>query len=164
MSTALQLRPNTQRVDAASALHNLVPELVALGMLAKQAHWNLTGPCFLPLHALTDELAADVISWTDRVAERAVALEYSVDARPSTVAAAAPWFPAGPVNDVEVVAELADQLGSVAATAHRALEVLGAIDPVGHDITVQLIEGIEKYRWMLRAHNHWPASHRRETT
>ena len=52
-------RPDTARLTAASALQKLLPELVAFSLDAKQAHWNVTGPAFLPLHALTDEIAAD---------------------------------------------------------------------------------------------------------
>ena len=81
-ATALQTVPDTARLTAASALQKLLPELVALTLDAKQAHWNVTGPAFLPLHALTDEIAADTRTWVDRVAERAVALGFTVDARP----------------------------------------------------------------------------------
>ena len=87
--------PDTARLAAASGLQKLLPELVALSLDAKQAHWNMTGPAFLPLHALTDDIAADTRAWADRIAERAVALGFYVDARPSTVAAAASSFPLG---------------------------------------------------------------------
>jgi hypothetical protein len=81
-ATALQTVPDTARFTAASALQKLLPELVALTLNAKQAHWNVTGPAFLPLHTLTDEIAADLRTWVDRVAEHTVALGFAVDARP----------------------------------------------------------------------------------
>lgn len=89
MNTTALHAPDTARLTAAATVQSMLPRLVALTLDAKQAHWNVTGPGFVQLHALTDELAADVRAWTDRLAERAVALGTPVDARPATVAAAA---------------------------------------------------------------------------
>jgi starvation-inducible DNA-binding protein len=129
----------------------MLPELVALTMHAKQAHWNVTGPAFLTVHALTDELAADSRNWTDRIAERSLALGFPVDARPGTVAAVAAQFPAGHITDREAVTELADLIGAVAATARASLTTLEDADVVAHDLTTEVLEGLEKYRWMLEA-------------
>ena len=100
MSLVLDTTPEATRVTAASWLQRLVPELVALTLDAKQAHWNVTGPAFLPLHALTDDIAADARDWTDRIAERSLALGFPVDARAAVVAQAARDFPAGHLTDV----------------------------------------------------------------
>lgn len=150
-ATALQAVPGTARLTAASALQKLLPELVALTLNAKQAHWNVTGPAFLPLHALTDEIAADVRAWVDRVAERAVALGFSVDARPGTVAVVGGQFPAGRVSDHEAIAELVEHIDDVTATARSSIADLERVDVVAHDLTVAVLEGLEKYRWMLSA-------------
>ena len=151
MSTVLDTSPDTARLTAASWLQRLVPELVALTLDAKQAHWNVTGPAFLPLHALTDEIAVDARAWTDRVAERALALGFAVDARAGTVAAAGSEFPAGHLSDREVIGELGLSIDRVAHSARSALGDLEATDAVAHDITVEVLEGLEKYRWMLAA-------------
>lgn len=151
MTVAIQTAPDSTRIAAASALQQMLPELVALTMHAKQAHWNLTGPGFLPLHALTDEIAADTRNWADRIAERSLALGFPVDARPGTVASVAGQFPAGHVTDHEAVIELVDLIGGVAAIARVELAELEQADIVAHDITVEILEGLEKYRWMLQA-------------
>lgn len=153
-STALQRPlPTTTGVAplAAAALQKLLPQLVALALDAKQAHWNVTGPTFLPLHTLTDELAADAFGWADRVAERTVALGFAVDGRPGTVAAIARPFLVGRLADREAIDELVGILDDVAATARASLETLDRADAVGHDIVVSALEGLEKYRWMLHA-------------
>jgi starvation-inducible DNA-binding protein len=150
-STVLETVPDTDRLTAAAALQELLPRLVALTLAAKQAHWNVTGPAFLPLHAFTDEIAADTRTWTDRIAERALALGFPVDARPGTVAAVASRFPAGRVFDHEAIAELVEHIDDIATTARGALADLEQADPIGHDLTVEVLEGLEKYRWMLRA-------------
>ena len=152
-TTALPTVPDTARLTAASTLQKLLPELVALTLDAKQAHWNVTGPGFLPLHSLTDQIAADTRIWTDRVAERAVALGLTVDARPATVASSVSEpFPAGRLSDHETIFELAGRIGDIAATARDSLVVLEQSDAVAHGVTVDVLEGLEKYRWMLQAH------------
>ncbi len=153
MSTSLMNTADTARLSAASALQSLVPELVALTLDAKQAHWNVTGPAFLPLHELTDELAADLRTWTDRLAERAVALGLAVDARAATVAASTKTpFPAGWITDREMVGELSARISTLAERMTEVLAGLELSDPVAHDAAVESLEGLEKYRWMLLAH------------
>jgi starvation-inducible DNA-binding protein len=151
MTITMEAVPDTARFTAAATMQKLLVELTALAMDAKQAHWNVTGPGFLPLHALTDEIAADARAWADRVAERAVALDFAVDARPRTVAAVAGVFPAGRVGDREAIEELVAVLERVARIARASLPELELSDPVGHDVTIEVLEGIEKHRWMLRA-------------
>jgi starvation-inducible DNA-binding protein len=151
VSTDLALAPDTAQLAAASWLQRLVPQLVALTLDAKQSHWNVTGPAFLPLHELTDQLAADARSWADRAAERALALGMAVDARAETVARASREFPGGYLTDREVIGELTSSIDEVVNTARRSLADLERWDPVAHDITVGILEGLEQYRWMLQA-------------
>jgi starvation-inducible DNA-binding protein len=151
MVVAVDTVPDSARLTAASALQKLLSELVALGLDAKHVHWNASGPSFLSLHELTDEIAASARSWADRVAERAVALGFTVDARPETVAAAHTQLPGGALSDREGVAELVERLNVIAADARVHLDDLDGTDAVGHDIVVEVLEGLDKYRWMLRA-------------
>src|SRR5688500_11563210 len=48
-------------------LQPLLVELIDLSLTGKQAHWNVTGPQFLPTHRQLDELVDDVRTWTDDV-------------------------------------------------------------------------------------------------
>lgn len=149
--TTTDYAPHTASLTAVSALQGVLPELAALSLQAKQAHWNLTGPGFLPLHALTDQIADAARAWADRVAERAVALGFSVDARPATVATALGPFPAGRIADHEVVTELIGALEGISVGARASLADLGEADPVAHDIVTAVVEGLDKFRWLLRA-------------
>src|SRR5437879_13371434 len=96
-------------------LQPLLVELTDLGLTAKQAHWNVTGPLFRPLHLQLDELADDARGWTDQVAERIVAVGSAADGRVDTVAADTPLasFPAGLVEDVKVVVGIVQRLDEV---------------------------------------------------
>ena len=153
MSTTTMHAPDAARLAGAATVQAMVPRLVALTLDAKQAQWNVTGPGFVQLHALTDELAADVRAWTDRLAERAVALGTPVDARPATVAASTGrLFPMGWVSDQKVAVELVERIDPVADLLQASLAELELSDAVAHDAAVETLEGLEKYRWMLLAH------------
>ncbi len=81
-------------MDQATALDRALTDLIALGMLAKHAHWNVTGPSFRLLHATLADLANLVGDAADTVAERAITLGHHPDGRPETVVAATrcrPW-------------------------------------------------------------------------
>ena len=146
-----QTVPDTARSAAATALQRLLPELVALTLDVKHAHWNVTGPRFLPLHTLTDDIATTARTWADRVAERVMALGFTVDARPATVASVAGRFPTGRVADHQAITALIALIDGVTETARRSLDELQQVDPVAHDLTVDILEEFGKYRWMLRA-------------
>jgi starvation-inducible DNA-binding protein len=160
MASTLHIATEQAALTAAAELQQLLPELVALSLEAKQAHWNVTGPSFLALHALTDEIAVHARSWADRVAERAVALGFTVDARPWTVAAVARDFPSGRLVDPPAASgtawpsaavELGIRIDHVAAVVHSVLAALVDTDAVAHDLTVAVLEGLERYAWLLRA-------------
>lgn len=155
MTTAtLPAVPDTAELTAAGSLQQLLPHLVGLALDAKQAHWNVTGPGFLPLHELTDELAARSQAWADRVAERAVALGTFVDGRPTTVASInTEPLPSGRLADHEAIAELARRIRDVADAVRDSIDIVENTDVVAHDIAIEALEGLEKFRWMLEATN-----------
>jgi starvation-inducible DNA-binding protein len=152
MTTTPLVTPDTGQLTAASTLQTVLPKLVALILDAKQAHWNVTGPGFLFLHTLTDELAADIRVWTDRVAECSVALGSPVDARPATVASAiARPFPTGWLSDHEAIAELARRIDDITSFVRDSTNELEQDDAVVRHAVDEILEGLEKYRWMLLA-------------
>ena len=51
----------------------------------------------------------------------------------------------------ETVALVADELGAVAARARETLATLEEKDAISHDLVVQIVSGLEKHLWMLRA-------------
>lgn len=142
---------DSQQLTGAAALQQMVPQLVSLSLNAKQVHWNVTGPAFLPIHAFTDEIAADASKWADTIAERVMALGFTVDARPNTVAATDGHVPAGRLRDRDALVALLDLVDLVSATTHAAMLVVEESDPVGHDLTIEVLRGLEHVRWMLRA-------------
>jgi starvation-inducible DNA-binding protein len=66
--------PESTRKEIVPLLNAQLADGIDLALQAKQAHWNVKGPHFLPLHELFDKLYEEVAEWNDLVAERAVQL------------------------------------------------------------------------------------------
>jgi starvation-inducible DNA-binding protein len=134
-------------------LQPLLIELADLALVGKQAHWNVTGPLFLPVHQQLDDLVNDVRGWADEVAERIMAVGGSADARVATVAAETPFaaLPAGRITDDKAIALVLERLDIVIAASRRRIEALDGIDLVSQDLVIAVVAGLEKHRWMFSA-------------
>jgi starvation-inducible DNA-binding protein len=132
-------------------LQPLLVELIDLNLTGKQAHWNVTGPQFLPIHGQLDELVNDVRTWSDDVAERIMAVGGSADGRSVTVAESSPIdaFPSGPVPSDKVVALVVERLDQIIAATRPRIDRLGATDVVSQDLVISVVAGLEKHRWMF---------------
>ena len=145
-------KPSSWKGEATAALAPLLADLVVLSLQSKQAHWNVTGPQFSPLHALFDSMADGHRGWYDEVAERRRALGEAADARLSSLAGSPlPEMPAGSLPGDRAVALLLERVEAAAERARASLEALGAADPVSQDLVIGIVEGLEKQAWMLRA-------------
>jgi starvation-inducible DNA-binding protein len=134
----------------AEELAPLLLDLVALSLDAKQAHWNVTGPFFSPLHALFDSMTGEYRGWYDTVAERIRALGEPADGRPGSVAKAASAMPAGEIDGPKAVSLLLERVEGAAGRARGRLGVLGELDPVSQDMVIGIVDGLDKQAWMLR--------------
>lgn len=144
----------TAGLDQAAALQSTLVELIDLSLQAKQAHWNVVGPAFKPVHEFLDELTAEYRDWYDLVAERLTAIGQSPDGRSVTVAGSTPLptLPAGPITDQAVLAAFDDRVTLVAASVRRRAEGLADTELASQDLLIEILRGLEKQRWMLRAH------------
>ena len=66
---------------AAADLQASLVELLDLALQAKQAHWNVVGPLFRPVHLELDEIVSSAHEAADVVAERLSALREVPDGR-----------------------------------------------------------------------------------
>jgi starvation-inducible DNA-binding protein len=150
--TNTSLSPQDQKVTG-QALQSALTGLINLGLQAKQAHWNLTGPNFRPVHLHLDEVVETVREHADTVAERAVAIGVPADGRPKTVAkeGGAEQFGAQPIPDREVVAGMTQLLGVVIGKLRDGIKETGDADPVSQDLLIQAAGDLEKHRWMFAA-------------
>jgi starvation-inducible DNA-binding protein len=143
-------------VDVAAVgrdLQETLIELTDLHLRAKQAHWNVVGRNFRPVHLHLDELTEEVRGAADLVAERSVAIGWPVDGRPATVAKASPLpeFPAGEVLDHDAVALITEALADVCGHVRKRVEHTADLDPVTQNLLQDVLATLEKQHWMFAA-------------
>jgi starvation-inducible DNA-binding protein len=136
---------------ATADLQASLVELLDLALQGKQAHWNVVGPLFRPVHLELDEIVESAHAAVDTVAERLSALREVPDGRAATVAATTPLepFPTGTVVDRDAVSFIGSRMDVLNAHLRERIERLG-VDPVSQGILIGIEEVFEKHAWMLR--------------
>lgn len=136
------------------ALAGALIDLTDLSLQAKQAHWNLAGARFQPIHGHLDTLVADLRAWSDEIAEREVTLGRPADGRVATVAdgTSMPEFPAGWVSDDDVVRLIAERLEDVVRRTREWAAKIREDDPVTEAILIDVLAGLEKHYWMFSSY------------
>jgi starvation-inducible DNA-binding protein len=143
---------NTVEHPQAEALDGALADLLDLGLLAKQARWNVVGPRFPALQQLLDELADLARASSDRVSERAVVLGHAADGRAATIItlSSLPTLEPGVQNDADTITAFLAILDAVVSRIHSVFEAFDT-DLVTVDLFTSLLAEVEKYAWMLRA-------------
>jgi starvation-inducible DNA-binding protein len=154
MSTAARsaLSPDARR-EVAEALQDTLVDLLDLSLLAKQAHWNLVGPNFRPIHQQLDEVADTARRFSDTVAERSLAIGVPVEGRAITIAkeSALPDLNSGLLPEADVLATFIDIHAVIVERLRRWIELLGRRDPVSQDLLISITAELEKSLWMWQA-------------
>ncbi|MDI5939761.1 MULTISPECIES: Dps family protein [unclassified Micromonospora] len=144
---------STDRKTTGEALQQALADLINLGMLAKQAHWNLVGPHFRSLHLQLDELADLARRYADEVAERAAAVGFNPDGRAATVAAQSmlPTLDHGDVEEGTAVEVVVDALFALIRTLRQAVADTATSDPISQDLLIGATAAVEQQHWLFRA-------------
>lgn len=143
-----------KRSAVAAELQAMTMELIELHHQAKQCHWNLTGPLYLPLHELLDEYDEVYLQYADLVAERMLHIGVAVDGRTEVVAKQANIgeIPAGPLSDKQVLDLMNEHLYTVATRTRQRIARLGKLDEVSSNLLQELSYKLDKQLWQLRVH------------
>jgi len=141
-------------VDRGALLQATLVELIDLSLSGKQAHWNVFGPGFKPVHEFLDELVDEYRAWYDMVAERMTAIGSSPDGRAATIAATTPLpsLTAGQLPERAVLAAFTERVALVATSVRVRADAIGAVDLASQDLLIELLRGLDKQHWMLSAH------------
>ncbi len=147
--------PANSRMALGIVLNERLADFLDLERQAKQAHWNVKGPRFQPLHELFDAVAAHAVAWGDDIAERAVQLGCVAEGTIQAVAARSE-LPKAPLNVgsadewVHVVAEAL----AYCANASRAdiAEADAADDAVTADLLTRITSEADKQLWFVESH------------
>ncbi|TQM70365.1 starvation-inducible DNA-binding protein [Actinomadura hallensis] len=135
------------------ALQGALIDLIDLSLVAKQAHWNLTGRNFKVVHEHLDEVVAIARAGQDDVAERAVAVGVNPDGRARTVAdrTQLPQLEAGYLDDDKVVAAITDLLAQMISRFRERIKATDEPDQVTQDLLISITSKLEKQHWMFQA-------------
>lgn len=141
------------RTDIAEQLKKVLAESVQLYVLSWNVHWNVTGPLFASVHALTEEHYLELATAVDDIAERIRALGEKAPAGLGTFAKL------GDIEDGDETANAATMIASL-IKAHETLAttlrpLAAAAADAGDEVTAGLMADRltvhEKAHWMLSA-------------
>ncbi|MFB4274837.1 MULTISPECIES: Dps family protein [unclassified Nonomuraea] len=141
------------RNTVAEALQGALVDLIDLSLVAKQAHWNLIGSHFRPIHLQLDEVTELARTHMDTIAERAVALGINPDGRSATISRSTklPQPEGGWIEDGKVVATFTDILGGISKRMYERIQATDEPDPVSQDLLIAVAQDIDKQHWMFQA-------------
>ena len=135
------------------ALKPVLAESVQLYVLTQNVHWNVVGPLFQPVHALTEEQYLELAPAVDEIAERIRTLGSKA---PAGLAA---FQSLGNIADGDENAA-AEAMVKTLSAAHRQLAerirpIIGQAADAGDEVTAGLLTDRltvhEKAQWMLNA-------------
>jgi starvation-inducible DNA-binding protein len=147
--------PKEARQEMVQLLNEQLADTFDLFSQTKQAHWNVKGPEFFQLHELYDDLAGELLGFTDLIAERATALGGIAlgTARMAAQASRLPEFSDGPVGSMESVRMLVERYANLAQSTREAIdkaEEAGDVDTA--DLFTEVSRALDKALWFLEAH------------
>ena len=142
-----------ERLEAAGILQKLLTDAIDLALQAKHAHWNLHGIQFRSIHHQLDEVAETARQFSDRMAERCLALGAAADGRVASIAANTSLDPSpeGRIEDTRVVEHMVERLHAVSEVGRSRLQRLERADPVSQNLVCEFLEQIEKQLWMFES-------------
>lgn len=141
------------RAETGDLLQRTLTELVALSLIGKQLHWNVTGHEFRSLHLYLDELVDDWRKLADLVAERAVAIGFAPDGQASAVVEQCEIEPVelGATPVPVAIRLLVARLATADEGLRERVERLGEIDVTSQNVLIDVTRALEKQLWTLRA-------------
>lgn len=141
------------RLQTAQHLQKRLVDLIDLGLLLKQAHWNVVGTNFRSVHLQLDEVIDSVRSASDEFAERISSLGIAADGRSLTVSqdTQLEQYPSGFVQANQTVGLVADALVRTIEGLRDSLKALGDVDPISEDMCIATCAALEKHLWMVQA-------------
>ena len=156
------LKGDQERSKSVKALQQLTVDLLALHNMYKEAHWNLNGPLFLPLHEYYQQQADFYLQQADLFAERVLQLGESVDGRFSTIARTTKLaeMPEGYLTDDHSLKLLLDRVTVLQKEIYDLIGVTKDSDPPTANKLQDLAYSVDKNLWQLRAHVQQPSSRR----
>ena len=153
VSTIKSPLPAEDRTVTGEALQAALVDLIELSLVAKQAHWNLIGRNFRSIHLALDELVDLARTFSDTVAERAIAIGVNPDGQTGALAEQSAVDPleVGYVQVDKVIGYVVDRLHPMIQRFRGRMDATEKADPVTQDLFIAIIAELEKTHWMFQA-------------
>lgn len=134
-------------------LQSNLSNMIDLGLLLKQAHWNVVGSNFRSVHLILDEILETVRAGSDDIAERMATIGISPDGRSKEIAenSQLATYPCGFLQVEETLNHVANALMKSVEGLRKSIAELGELDPISEDLLIGISAGLEKHLWMLQA-------------
>jgi starvation-inducible DNA-binding protein len=148
------LKSDEDRHKSVKGLQQLTVDLLAVVNTYKEAHWNVSGPLYLPLHEYYDAQADFYRAQSDVFAERVLHLGSSVDGRYPTITRTTtiPEMPAGYLSDDDTLKLLLDRITVLQKEIYKLLRDTEESDPPTSNKLQDLAYSVDKNLWQLRSH------------
>jgi starvation-inducible DNA-binding protein len=141
-----------KQAAVATELQAMLVELIELHHQAKQCHWNIKGPLYLPIHELLEDYGKIHLEYADLVAERLLQIGMNADGRTEMVARTANigTIPPGALTDKQVLDLMSEHIYTVAIRTRQRITKLGKLDEVSSNLLQDLSYKLDKQVWQLR--------------
>lgn len=135
------------------ALQQTLTELQQLKLQTKQAHWNVSGTLYYPLHLLLQEHYEGLAKYSDTIAERLLAIGASADGRATTVVKTSgiPEIPGGFLDDAQILVWFTHAYKRAGEEVIASIKATEKVDPTTSNILQEVEHGLAKYQWQMRA-------------
>ena len=151
---------NNAKAVSMEILQARLADGIDLGLVTKQAHWNLKGPQFIGIHLMLDKFRAEQDEWTDMMAERITQLGGTARGTTQEVTkdTSLPPYP----TDIYAIADhLHALIQRYAACANKVRQNIEDTDDAGDadtaDLLTEVSRGLDKQLWFLEAHTQEPS-------
>ncbi len=133
---------------------------IDLGLVTKQAHWNLKGPQFIGIHLMLDNFRDEQDEWVDTMAERITQLGGTARGTTQEVTKGTSLKPY-PTDIYAIADHLHALIERYAACANAIRQNIDDTDDAGDkdtaDILTEVSRGLDKQLWFLEAHTQEPS-------
>lgn len=153
--TKINLSPKSRKA-VIDLLTPFLADALEVQLHAKQAHWNVKGPQFLPLHELFEKVYDQLGEHADDVAERIVQLGGTAEASSRLVAkrTKAPSYPLSITTGKDHVEALSTSVAHLAAFTRKLIdETSDAGDEASSDLVTAMTRELDKLVWLIENHN-----------
>ena len=147
--------PESARESMVGLLNQQLADTFDLYTQLKQAHWNVKGMNFMPLHQLFDDLANNFVGYADMIAERATALGGRAEgtARMAVSNSRLEELPLELTDGKEYVIAIVDRFAQYAASLRSAIDTSAdANDAVTSDLFTEIAREVDKSLYFLESH------------